>query len=349
MSKNSNQPRVAVIGGNLHPKKRWKFSERPKIDAETANGIDAWVFAFNAEFIEYSVLHREDLENFDLVLANLNSIPRSYLQLHKHLAENRKSGQKWVCIIEGSALDYLKPDPLLLSTLRAADLVNCINIHSLPLFTNFVGEKAQYIGIPYPVDGVARFRTSIDKRKKEICICPLLMNRWNDYFVAREIGLPYYGFAQLLMRQPKRALYNWKKFGSIFDKERPKRNIQNVFNDQNLEIRSEVPLSQIMQVNGSAWLWLNLDERFTWGRYVLDAAALGIPIITTKSTGHGELLFPETTLDNAFQTDKAIELGKRLVNDREFYEHVAKYPQDKMEQYKPEKMVQKLLTSLGIE
>ena len=57
--------------------------------------------------------------------------------------------------------------------------------------------------------------------------------------------------------------------------------------------------------------WLNLDPRFTWARYrQIDAAALGIPIITTASTGHGEILFPQTTLANEYQLGTQSELGR---------------------------------------
>jgi glycosyltransferase involved in cell wall biosynthesis len=79
---------------------------------------------------------------------------------------------------------------------------------------------------------------------------------------------------------------------------------------------------------------------------VLDAAALGIPIITTASTGHGETLFPETTLAHEYDVDRACELGRRLLDDKDFYRAVAEYAQERITDYGVEKSVQRLLAVL---
>ena len=92
---------------------------------------------------------------------------------------------------------------------------------------------------------------------------------------------------------------------------------------------------------------MNLDSRYTWGRYVLDAAALCIPIITTTATYHGPIFFPETTVPHAMDIDRAIEIGKRLTSDRDFYQHVAFYPAGKMEFLGAEPMKRVLLDALG--
>ena len=114
------------------------------------------------------------------------------------------------------------------------------------------------------------------------------------------------------------------------------------------ELKISNQLKNYFKENRDSYIWLNLDDRFTWGRYVLDAAALQIPIITTESTGHADELFPYTCLEHEYDIDKAIELGRRLVDDKEFYHKVTSYPIGKMEHLKPEVMKNKLLTALGI-
>jgi hypothetical protein len=98
--------------------------------------------------------------------------------------------------------------------------------------------------------------------------------------------------------------------------------------------------------NADAFFWLNLDPRFTWARYVLDAAALGIPIITTVSTGHGETLFPYTTLADEYQLGTAIELGKRLLEDSAFYRSVTEYAEEYITSFSSEQCVNRLLATL---
>jgi hypothetical protein len=101
-----------------------------------------------------------------------------------------------------------------------------------------------------------------------------------------------------------------------------------------------------LREHSGSYLWINLDSRCTWSRFVLDAAALGIPIITTPSTSHGELLFPVTTVAHGMDIERTVELGKRLASDRDFYEQVARYPSDKMDFLRAEPMKRTLLRAL---
>ena len=100
--------------------------------------------------------------------------------------------------------------------------------------------------------------------------------------------------------------------------------------------------------NGNSYLWIYLDRRYTWAGFVLDAAALSMPIITAASTYHGGIFFPETTVPHAMDIERVIELGKRLCRDRDFYDHVAQYPADKMDFLRTEPMTRTLLRALDV-
>src|SRR5262249_20969719 len=100
--------------------------------------------------------------------------------------------------------------------------------------------------------------------------------------------------------------------------------------------------------HSASYFWINLDSRYTWSRFTLDAAALCVPIITTFATYHGPVFFPETTLPHAMDIERVVELGTRLKNDHAFYERVASYPADKMDFLRADAMTRALLGALDM-
>jgi hypothetical protein len=337
-----SKPKVLVLSGESG---RWTASDR-KRDADVMNGVEAWVFAFDGDYIHSAEATVEDISRYDIVIANLNPEAEMIANVEK-LSAARPKSVKWVTLMEGSGLDYIYPRPQVREIFDNSDLVNCINVHSLELLRRMTKTRVEYIGIPYPVDGIAKLAVPFDKRRREALITPFLLKRWNDFFVARELGIEYYGFEKTIRRTFKNVVTDFFKKGERdFEKTRFLKRAAKLFNDKSLEILPERGLREFLSYNAGALLWINLDERYTWGRYVLDAAALKIPVITTKSTGHGTDLFPETTLENEFQIEKAIDIGRRLLKDKDFYRHVAEFPVGKMEHLKPEKMAARLLHEL---
>lgn len=339
----SYQPRVALIGYNSG---KWSSQEHAH-NIPTDTGVEAWVHAFNGDYIHYARATPADIQKYDIIIANTDFVVINWLPKLIELSQARPASAKWVCLMEGSGGDYIKPHPHVRAALDTADLVNCINEYALPLIRRLTKTRTEYIGLPYPVDGVGQYVVPIEKRERETFICPLLYKRWTDYLVAKEIGLPYYGYVTHITRKPKLFLENLRRHGSL-SPHKYLNAVKRIYNDSALDIRREVGLNESFGLNNAAALWINLDDRYTWGRYVLDAAALQIPIISTRSTGHAPHLFPHTTLADEFQLDEAVAIGKRLVQDADFYKEVAAYPVGKMEQLKAEPMKKKLLTALGM-
>lgn len=333
-----SKPRVLVLGGD---KSKWKANSRP-LNETLLTGVESWVYAFDGDYQPIMETKINDFKNYDLIIGNSNL--GKELAKSIELSDNRPENVIWVTLMEGSASDYLTPNPNILKLFANSDLVNCINVNSISFFQNLTKTKVEYIGIPYPVDLISKYRIPIEKRRKETLICSLALTRLNDILVAKEIGLPYICSELEISRKPKNIL----KFlrNGTFQKDLQLQKAKQFYNDSKMDIRELLPIAEHFNVNNSSYIWINLDPRYTWGRYVLDAAVLQIPIITTKSTGHGSFLFPDTCLEDEFQIDKSIDLGKRLVSDFDFYRHVAEYPEDKLECYKAEQMVKKLLDAI---
>jgi hypothetical protein len=349
--------RVAILSA---PRQRWHTRDHPE-SALTVNGVEAWAYAFAGEYIGYDLVTKRDLQDFDLVIANSNT---TYIPRLVELAAVRPAHTRWVTLIEGGASEYLKPMPSIQAVFEVSDVVNCINEPSLELF-RALGRgkpaKVEYIGIPYPVEGVRRHAIPPEQRfdgvRKELMICPVLLNRCNDWLLAQAIAeqasgahdIHYYGFQAPLARK----FPNWRDIlralaseGSVHRSVYLKRAAK-LYNDSRLTIRASTSLEIFFEKNAHGFLWLNLEDRYTWARYVLDAATLGIPILTTRATGHSTTLFPQTTFDNEFSIAEAAETALRLLDDRDFYCDVSHGALAGMAAFTPEAMAAKLLQQLS--
>lgn len=338
----SYEPRVVVSGGKPG---RWS-AEGKTVDESLCSGVQSWVYAFNGDYIGPQDITARDIGNYDIAIMNTN---RPLLPLVR-LAENRPASLKWVSLIEGSADEYFAPQNHLSALMGMSDLVNVINRHSLSLFRMLTKSKVECIGIPYPVEGVKKFITPVGKRSKRVFLCTQLLKQWNDYLAAKEIGMTYYGYEAIKSREGKQLLSELISTGSFsWDRKANLKKAKALYNDETLDIHLFTKdLNKYFMENSDSYLWVNLDSRYTWGRFVLDAAALSIPIISTASTCHSETFFPWTTVAHAMDIERAIEIGRRLISDQDFYELVALYPAGKMESLKAEPMKLALLAALGL-
>jgi hypothetical protein len=333
-------PKVLVIADNLG---RWKASERPHFK-DFMTGIESWVYACNGEYCNVFECTQQIVDSFDIVIGNTNFAPK-YQEKLLQLCTGRNQSVKWISLIEGCAKEYLKPMSYIKDIFAASDLINVINEQSLPFFRELTGTKAEFIGVPYPVENVYNLRKSIGERKREVFIAPMLLKRWNDHSVARASGLPYFGIEEKEHRTLRNIPKMLKKYGTLNGNIRMDK-VKKFYKDDKLEIRRAYTLKDYFHQLSNTYFWVNLDERYTWSRYVLDAAALGSPIITTKSTGHGATLFPELTLDNEFQIDKAINLAKRLATAPDFYKQNANPDIELIAKYSYQNMREKLFQSI---
>lgn len=332
-----SEPRVLLLGGNTG---RWSAKDRLG-DASTMNGVEAWVFAFGGDYAEGPAAKISDLEGYDVIIANTNHPFDNLL----HLADNRPSNTKWVTLIEGDAHDYLKPLPFIRDLMASSDLIGCINKYSESFFKKFTTTPARYIGIPYPAEGIRALSTPIEKRRREIFLAPMMLSRWTEYFCAKDLGVPLYGYERRMTRHRRTIVKTLRKYKTI-DPWYFHKKARGLYQEPEFTVYRDEALPDFFKRNGGAYIWLNLDERYTWGRYVLDAAALQVPIIATRSTGHAETFFPATLVENEFALDKTSELLTRLLNDQDFYREVADVPLEKFDHLRPEVKKKELLDIL---
>ncbi|HET9137591.1 MAG TPA: hypothetical protein VFO76_13230 [Candidatus Kapabacteria bacterium] len=333
-----SDPKVLVLGGNPG---RWSASER-RHEAAVTNGIEAWVFAFDGDYSCGDALSVSEIVNYDIVIGNLNA---QYLDNHLTYLRSKPDAVKWVTLVEGNAAEYLKPNPKVKEILDAADLVSVINSISLDLFRSLTKTRVEYIGVPHPSEGIRALATPIEHRREEVFLSSFLSSRQTDYLVAKQLDIPMVGCEPRLSRKLKTLPALWKKYGS-FDPEYRIDKVKQYYNDSALRVLPEKPFKEYFTYYGASYLWVNLDERYTWGRNILDAAALQVPVISTPSTVHQETLFPELMVSSAFAISEAVEIGKRLLNDMDFYRSVTDISLERLAPFGHSAMKEKLLNYL---
>ncbi len=334
-------PSTLVLGGNVG---KWNYKEKPEFEV-VCNGVEAYVFAFQGDYCCWNSVEEKELQGYEIVFANLNQ--GKELEVHKKFLESRNFGAKWVIIIEGDAYDYLEADGNIRFVLNNADLVIVINKLTESYFQAQTTKECLYIGIPYPLKGIQQYEVPIAERLEHILLCSDANKRNTDYLAGAQMGLPLFCYTEAYSRNFRGIKRNFIDNGVFFDKHILKKKIQAFYTSPSITVEQTVSLQQIFQKISQKKLWVNLDTRYTWGRYVLDAASLGIPIVTSKSTGHASTLFPQTTLQNGFDISGAVAIGKKLLSDSVFYEEVSLYAKEQIRHYGLETIRSKILTLLG--
>ena len=332
------EPRVLLLHWN---KGKWQARERPQ-QALTENSCESWIFAFDGDFLNTDLATPSVLKEYDIIIANSDYI---HVEQLSKLSAARPATCKWVTLVEGQAHDFVKPRPFIRELFDNSDLVNCINASTEPYFKRLTSAPVKFIGFPYPVEGIRALSTPMEKRRREIFLSPMLLGRWLEYFTVNDLGIPLYGYEKKLSRTIRNVAKNLRQHRSL-DRMYFQKKVAEAYKDPSLEILREVPLEDFFKRNSAAYLWLNMDPRYTWGRYVLDAAALQIPIIATRSTGQAEHFFPELMIENEFEIGKVRDLVQRLFHDEDFYRSVSTIPLEKFSHLRPEVKKRELMDAL---
>lgn len=302
------------------------------------NGIYAWVHAFGGRYVGPPFSNFAALQENELVIANLEP---TLLREFRRLATSRPKGVQWVSLIEGSAERYFEPMSDLAEILDASDLVMTVNARTEAFFQAMTTTPVKTIGIPYPVEHLQSIRQPYDKNGA-VLVCPMSLDE-PSLLVASALDRKIIAFAPKLSRKAKnvkRFIASRSTSSSLLIDEKSNRY------GQNSEIFAQTSVEQFWEIASQCSLWINLDPRWTWSRYVLDAAALGIPMLTTVQTVHGQTLFPQTTVNSPFDVPKAVEIGRRILADDPFCDNVRNFAQSRLGEYGREPTMARIRAAL---
>lgn len=317
---------------------RWNYANPPEMFVN-ASGVAAWALALKGDYWGGNPPPPSELGSYDLVVANL--FP-THIASYARLAASRPKGVKWVSLIEGSGELYYDAVPGLKEALDHSDLVISINRHTTPLIQALTTTPVHYLGIPYPVEAMRAKRVPIAERRREVLLCPRSL-RTPSIEVVKRCGLTVRAYAPKVSRK----VSNVPKYirEGRYSKDIEIRKLEALLPEGSIVGYEKYDAPYFADTAGCL-LWVNLDPRYTWGRFVLDAAALGIPIVSTESTGHGSVLFPKTTVKDAFQVGESVEIARRLIQDEQFYRETAEFADAHIEPFSYVAMARALVALL---
>lgn len=331
-----------LIGGHLS---RWNYKERLD-EKDYMNGIESWVYALEGDYISAYYISPKIFAQYDLIIINIHHTNDKYLSTVLKALTAKKKHQKVIGLIEGDAAQFLSPNPKTLAIMAECEYINVINKLSLDFFALLSGKPCHYLGIPYPTENVRKLRKENRTIENGVLACSFVSTKNIDLLIAQELGVKVSCYERRFSRKLKTIKLHYNRYNSInLDPDIHYKTIHKYYNKTEDIIR-EKSLENYFKTNSEFYLWIDIDNRYTWGRYVLDAAALGIPIVTTSSTGHGGDLFPETTIDDWTQINKAVEKAERLIADKNFYDDVVQYADENFPDLSHETMKRKLLELL---
>lgn len=286
-------------------------------------GIGTFAIAFQGEVMRTENVTPEIINGYDLIIANLD---RAHIEKLRVLQDGRNANVKWMSLIERCATDYLPANPVLKELLDGSDLINVINKYTVDFFRALTSARCEYIGIPYPGEAIrARFCIPIEKRTKDYIMLPPYVDPPGITHNASYLAA-------------KGANGGMRMFGA-------QRESFNYGDSNYLNFPYMEPIPYLA-FEANAFAFVNLDHRYTQGRNVLDCAALGVPCIATRSTGHAEDFFPDLMVKDEFSINHA-RSELHFLKDSEYYAQTAMATMEPFAQYTHEFIKERILTYLN--
>ena len=313
----------------------WIWNQRPSIFEKTMNGVESWVYALKGTYKNGLLLNSSDIHNYDLIILNMNI---QYIAKYTDiLKENKTRKSIIVGLFEGCLSDVIPVWKSWSSLANEMDFIISINNLGTKFLQTLTYTQIKYIGIPYPIEGISNYSIGLQEKEESCLLCSIPSLTPIDYLIGKQLGCKMIGFVKSFVSNIKGVSRNFS-----LDKLKYIKKTNKIYNDENLTLYPMGSMDSFLKVASKSKIWINLDSRYTWARYVLDAAALGIPIITTSSTGHANTLFPNTTIDNPFDTSRAVEIGLKLLKDKDYYKDVIEIAKEKLSWFSIEKTLKRL-------
>lgn len=207
--------------------------------------------------------------------------------------------------------------------LNTGDMIILVNKDAREYFNLVTKKPIVYFPTFYPHHFTEKFFLPREKKERKIFIAGTTerMDIVWSCLIAKRLQEKYPGFTI--------QVCSWKNMN--FEPLRGTR----------FEILPWLNWEEYLRVTTKAMLILNTDSWWTNGRVPSDAAAVGTPCIGVNADRQKDL-FPELTCSDVIDTEKAIALGCRLIDEDGFYRNVQRKALGALEGHSYEKAKNRL-------
>ncbi len=272
-----------------------------------AHCIESWALALDADHlsgVSGSPKIWAALNTYNVILINQNTT------MYNLTCEIKKNCPHpfLVAIAEGSVSDIstfsAKNLLMMIRAARSCDLYGILINWAAPCYSQLTNKPVHWIGLPFYSEFFAPHRTHPRKKKPENPVIALQhspgsgRNGLSGLVIASKIP-----GAKILcpgLRSDSQELIDLL-------------GVKNVDHFPYLEWHDYI------HKYSRAYLAIHLDTLYTYGRFPLDMAALGIPTIGSNRNQTNKILWPQLTVDPIKEIPLAQKLALRLIDDRKFY------------------------------
>jgi len=254
-----------------------------------------------------------DLEEYDYVFINENC---EMYQLTIDLREGLPPKTKVIGYADGAYQDltrmpFMPHGMLLIKMLKTVDAFVTLVEDAVGYYKLFTDKPVAYLGMPFPYEKkVRQFQIPLEqKREKWIAVagqlthCPL-KNCIGNLFLTKKAEK-----VKILFLEPQPD-----KVKSFLDE-----------NNFAVAIHNHIVQDDFFKEYSRCYIGINLDPLGSLGRFSLDLAGMGIPVIGGPAQQHQKMLFPQLTFEPFLEVPKIVSAYQKLFSDLGFYNECRDY------------------------
>jgi len=261
------------------------------------------------------------LSQYSHIIVNLN-IDVTYLETILRIREMLPSTVKVIGLAEGAYQDILRRDfipecHLLMKIMQSFDAYCTIVDRSGPFYQMLTDKPVLYLGIPFWEEVSRRYRLPADVKFGST---PIVAVNGVPPDALRALSRNFIGNLYLTKQSDT-------KVNLITRKPIPD-TVSSFMADngfENVTVHDTTSYDKFYEIYSRCTIGINLDSLGTWGRWSLDLASMGIPVIGSIHQQTQYMLFPDLTFDPMLDIDKAVKAYQILLDDRGFYNHCREY------------------------
>jgi glycosyltransferase involved in cell wall biosynthesis len=243
------------------------------------SGLYCWVSAFRdagGKGTMNAIVNKEYLENFDLVAVNFTPGHPTYIQAIRETLGNH-SNTKIIANVDYATSMWGNINPRVMKTqLNMADFVFHVESTGAKILTRYLEKEVPCLPHPVDTDRIKKLRTQPHDPPTITCQWHRYHTTWDGY---------YYSLYKLPVT---RVLVNMSGDRPAYT------DLESQF-DQVLASTDYV--SYLKDILAPAWINIDLAPDNTFGRGVVDAAALGVPTIGSTNIDAMSQIWPRLTVD----------------------------------------------------
>ncbi len=254
----------------------------------------------------------KEMEQYDYIVVNQST---TMYRLTIELKENLPPKIKIIAFADGAHQDLTRipfmPDgALLIKALQVSDGFASIVEDATGYYSLFTDKPCCFLGIPFPYEEVKEFQIPPQEKYEklvgingQLTNAPL-RNSIGGLFLVKKVK----GVRAILCEPEKDKVANFLLENHII-----------------VDVHSPLNYTEFYKRYSKCYVGINLDPLGSWGRWSLDLAGMGIPVIGNFTQHTQKKLFPQLTFDPFLEVSKIVSAYQRLFLDLNFYNECRDY------------------------